>query len=637
MQVESPVVHATGPTSALGVLSRGLSLLASFVRRQRASFVLAVGGATLFAAAIIASSQVVGRIVEDVITPVLRDGAEPGDRLRLAVTLLLVVALAKAVGIVVRRTSAGWMQFRTQQRVRRELVEHELDLSLRWYASRSVGDLLSVSDNDTDRATGILAPLPFATGVVLLLIGASTVIVLTDPLLGLLAVAQLAIVVGIDLGGSWRAYRAMEEVQRRRGTVARVAHESFDGAVTVRALGREDDEAERFAGAADELRDALVVVGRTWTGFRAATEAVPNLGTVVILAVGMLRVLDGQLAVGELVSISYLLSLLTVPIRLIGYLLWDVANGLAAWQRVEDVLRAEDVVHHGTEPARHDGAAALDLADVRFAYPEGGPVLHGMSLEVPPGRTVAVVGPTGSGKSTVALLLARLWDPADGAVRLDGRDLRDLAGGAVPAEIAYVSQEAFLFDGTIAENVALGDVALGEADVRAALALAGAEDIVAALPEGIDTRVGERGAALSGGQRQRVALARALVRRPRLLVLDDATSAVDPSVESGIMARLRSAELPSTVIVVAYRRGTIVLADEVVYVEDGRIVDHGAHDELLARTPGYAALLRAYEEDRARQAAEAESGASGEVVTRPRPPTAPAARAPDEPAARDAP
>lgn len=588
-----------GPRSAFGVLRLGAALLASYIRHQRAAFALAVAGATVFASSIIASSVVIGRVVEDVVTPVLAEGREPDDRLPLAVGLLLAVALAKAVGIVLRRTSAGWLQFRTRQRIRQELVDRQLGLSLRWYAARNVGDLLSVSDDDTDRATGILAPLPFATGVVLLLIGSSVLILITDPLLGLLAVLQLAMVVAIDLGGSWRAYRAMEAVQRRRGVVAGVAHESFDGAVTVRALGREDDEAARFAVVADELRDALVTVGRTWTGFRAATETVPNVGTVVVLAVGMLRVLDGALTVGDLVAVSYLLSLLTVPIRLIGYLLWDVANGLAAWQRVEEVLLSDDVVAHGPLAARAGGAADVGLDAVAFGYGDGRPVLTDVNLEIPAGRTVAVVGPTGAGKSTVAILLARLWDPTDGAVRLDGRDLRALAAGAVPVEVAYVPQDAFLFDGSIAENVALGDPAIDAAAVRDALTLAGADDVVAALPQGIETRVGERGAALSGGQRQRVALARALVRRPRLLVLDDATSAVDPTVEGGIMARLRSAELPSTVVVVAYRRGTILLADEVVYVEDGRIVAHGTHADLLARVPGYAALLRAYEDDRA--------------------------------------
>jgi ATP-binding cassette, subfamily B, bacterial len=399
----------------------------------------------------------------------------------------------------------------------------------------------------------------------------------------------------------------MEEEQRRRGRVAGVAHESFDGALTVKALGREADETERFRGAVDRLRDQLIEVGRVWTRYRALTEGLPAIGTIVILVVGVARIADGALTPGGLVTVTYLLSLLAVPIRMVGYLMWDTANSVAGWTRVAEVLDEDDVVQHGALPAGDGRRAAEVRADaVTFGYTADGPaVLSGLDLRVPAGRTVAVVGPTGSGKSTLALLLARLWDPDDGAIHLDARDLRDLGPGVVSTEVAYVAQESFLFDDDVRGNVTLG-VDIDDDRVRAALVLAGAEGFVAALPDDLETRLGERGTTLSGGQQQRLALARALVRRPRLLVLDDATSAVDPTVEAAILRRLQRAELPSTVVVVAYRRSSIVLADEVVHVEDGRVVAHGTHEQLLTSDPGYARLLQAYEADLAARAAERE-------------------------------
>jgi ATP-binding cassette, subfamily B, bacterial len=592
-------------TSALAVVRAGLGLVARFIREAPLAYAVATAGSIAFTAAIVASAVVVGWITDEVIVPVLAEGQPVDDRLRTAVLLVLGVAVWKTAGITVRRTAAGWLQFGAQTRLRKRLIAHQLGLSLRWYGRRGVGDLLSVSDVDTRQATFVLAPLPFATGVLALLVGASIVITLTDPWLGLLAAVLLVVVVGIDVRGSWLTFGAMEEAQRRRGRVAEVAHESFDGALTVKALGREALETRRFASAAVHLRDQLVAVGRVWTGYSALTEGLPAIGIVVVLVVGTARIAAGELTAGELVRVTYLLSLLAVPIRLVGYLMWDLANSTAGWRRVEQVLAVTDHVHHGELGQVADGSAAeLDLARVGFGYEPDTPVLRDLDLALPPGRTIAVVGPTGSGKSSLALLLARLWDPDTGTIRLDGRDLRELSPGVLASEVAYVAQDTFLFDDTVRGNVSL-DLDVPDGEVWAALRLADADGFVAALPAGLDTPLGERGATLSGGQQQRIALARALIRRPRLLVLDDATSAVDPSVEATILRGLQAADLPSTVVVVAYRRASIVLADEVVHVEDGRVVAQGTHQRLLAEVPGYARLLQAYDLDAAARAEEA--------------------------------
>ncbi len=590
--------HALG---AGAVLRAGWQLIRAFVSEAPLRYALAAAGAVAFTGGIVASALVVGWVTDEVIVPVLARGEPLGGRLRLAVGLLLAVAVWKAVAIVLRRGAAGWLGFGAQYRLRQRLIRHQLGLSLRWYRQRGVGDLLSVSDADARQATFVLQPLPFATGVALLLVGAGGVVLVTDPWLGMLASLLLVLVVGIDLRGSWRTFAAMEEAQRRRGRVAAVAHESIDGAVTVKALGREDDEVRRFADATDDLRDQLVAVGRVWTGYRAVTEVLPAIGTVVILTVGGVRVAGGVLTSGELVRVAYLLTLLAVPMRMLGYLLWDMASSVAGWRRVQEVLTADDVVRHGEGAARDlDEAAAVSASGVSFTYGDGTPVLRDLDLTIAPGRVVAIVGPTASGKSTLALLLARLWDPDEGAIHLDDRDLRELAPGVVASEVAYVSQETFLFDDTVAGNVRM-DSGASDAEVEHALALANATGFVRTLPQGLTTQLGERGATLSGGQRQRIALARALVRRPRLLVLDDATSAVDPAVEAAIMRGLRASDLPATVVLVAYRRSSILLADEVVYVADGRVVAHGSHDRLLVDVPGYARLLEAYEADAARR------------------------------------
>jgi ABC-type multidrug transport system fused ATPase/permease subunit len=326
---------------------------------------------------------------------------------------------------------------------------------------------------------------------------------------------------------------------------------------------------------------------------------------ICLLVVGATRVDTGAVTAGELVTVAYLVSLLAFPIQLIGFVLWDLAGSLAGWRRVQDVFDADDHVVYGDETARTAAGPALVHGEtVGFSYDGSGQVLDDLNVHLTAGATLAVVGPTASGKSTLSLLLARLWDPDSGAIRLDGADLRSFSVSELPKEVSYVAQDAFLFDDTVAGNITLGE-AFSETELRGAARLAGAEGFISELSNGYETQLGERGTTLSGGQRQRIALARALIRKPRLLILDDATSAVDPSVEAEILRSLKSAALPSTIVVVAYRPASIRLADEVVYVDERRVLAQGLHDDLLQTTPGYARLVQAYEEDARRMEEEA--------------------------------
>jgi ABC-type multidrug transport system fused ATPase/permease subunit len=308
-------------------------------------------------------------------------------------------------------------------------------------------------------------------------------------------------------------------------------------------------------------------------------------------------------------------------VRAIGWVLGELPRSVVGWSRVQSVLHATGRLTYGTKALEGTGAARLQLEHVHYAHlaADGDvvPALVDVSLDVPAGATVAVVGATGSGKSTLTRLLVRLVDPDTGRVRLDGADLATLAAGEVARSTALVPQHTFLFDDSVRGNVTLGDPELADEDdhrVWAALRLAQADGFVAALSHGLDTEVGERGATLSGGQRQRIALARALVRRPRLLVLDDATSAVDSQVEAAILAGLRTAGTDSTVVVVAYRKATIALADQVVFVSEGRVVDVGTHTELSERRPAYRRLVDAYERDAAERAAAAAADEADEVL-----------------------
>ena len=582
-------------------LRDGFAVLGVAVRREPWVFTVSTLGAVLFGALTVADAWVLGWAADHVVLPAFETGVTPTGGLVTVTALFVGVAVLRGVGIVARRWGAGIMQYRMQAHDRRAVTRQYLRLPLAWHQNHPTGQLLSNANSDVEAAWSPIAPLPMAVGTVAMMVVAVVQMVLTDAVLAAVGLVVFPLVIVANLVYQRFQSPLVTRIQALRAELSEIAHESFDGALVVKSLGREAEETRRFAAKAHTLRDTSIRSGVVRAVFDPVLESLPSLGVLGVLLVGTIRVRAGSSEPGDVVSISFLLMVVAFPIRSLGWLLGEFPRSVVGFDRVRSVLRETGEMTHGDSALRQTGRGAhLEVRQVGFRYagsdPSTPPVLDGVSFAVEPGRTVAVVGATAAGKSTLTMLLFRLVDPERGQLLLDGHDLRDLAAGELAAHAALVPQSAFLFDDTVRGNVTLG-IDVSDEAVWEALRTAQADGFVAALPDGLDTRLGERGTTLSGGQRQRLSLARALVRRPRLLVMDDATSAVDPEVEARILAALREnrSSAGATVVVVAYRKATIALADEVVFLADGRVADQGPHHDLLVTNPAYADLVNAYE------------------------------------------
>jgi len=603
------------PNPTASTLRRGLGILARGIREQKRWFALSVVGSAVYGVMTGGTAWVIGRVVEDTIAPAVAARSVTTAQLTHAALLLVAVVLLNVVGVIVRRVAAGIVVFNLGAIYRRRVTRQYLRLPLAWHHRHPSGQLLSNANSDVESAWNVFNPLPMAIGVVVMLVFAGVQMLVVDVFLAVVGFTVFPLLFLANVAFQRRMSPKATRAQQLRAEVSEVAHESFEAGLIVKSLGREDQEADRFRVVTHHLRDANIEVGRTRGSFDPVIEAIPQLGTLAVLLVGVWRVSTGNLSAAEVVQIAYLFSLLAFPVRSLGWVLAELPRSVVGWERVDAVLQARGTMTYGDAQLPRTGASHLLVEDVTYAYAgetsDGGSrqrerhvAIDHVTLDVRAGGTTAIVGPTGSGKSTLTNVIMRLVDPDTGAVVLDGVDLRTVRRGGVAEVAALVSQQTFMFDDTVRGNVTLG-LELSDDEVWAALRVAQGEEFVRALGRGLDTRVGERGTSLSGGQRQRVALARAVVRSPRLLVLDDATSAVDPSVEQAILAALRTTSAGTTVLVVAYRMATIGLADDVVYVEEGRVVDHGTHDELRARCLGYEHLVSAYAREAAERAAVA--------------------------------
>jgi ATP-binding cassette subfamily B protein len=576
-----------------GIFRRGARILSRYIRANPLAFSLSVLGAAIYAAAAVGTTIIIGRVTNTVIIPTFESGRVERGMVISAGMAILAVGLVRASTIILRRYFAAMVAFRTQRNWRRQLVATYLEVPLKYHRETPTGTLLAHADSDIVAASEVLNPLPFSIGVVTLVFFALINLAMVDWLLMMIALLLFPGLIVINRLYTRRAELPLGDVQRRVGQVSRVAHESFDGALVIKTLGREQDEVDRLAVAADSLRESRVTLGRIRGTFEPLIEALPNLGIIALLLVGSWLVSIERLNTGQVVQAAALFGLLAFPMRVFGYFLQELPRSVVASARLDAVIASErEALATGGAPVLPDTPLAIRFEDVTCRHGDDPPVLEHLDLEIPAGKVVALVGATGAGKSTLCELLPRLVDPEIGVVTLGGIDLRELDPAEVRDAVALVFQETFLFNESVRENVTLGEPVSDERLLEAA-SIAHSIDFIRALPDGWDTEIGERGITLSGGQRQRLALTRALLRRPRVLVLDDATSAVDPVIEAAILRDLRSSLATST-LVVAHRISTIELADEVAFLDGGTIVAKGSHADLLASSPDYVRLVQAY-------------------------------------------
>jgi ATP-binding cassette subfamily B protein len=475
--------------------------------------------------------------------------------------------------------------------VRDGIFRRALELDARYHDRVGAGELISRASNDAELVARVFDSIGHTVGYILTIFGVSIVLFVVDWRLALAVLLPLPLL-SVGFGRYSRRYAERTKVnQEELGELTALAEETIAGIRVVKGLGAGDALSARFRARSDRVVATSLAVADVDAVFLPALEALPLIGVLVVLWYGAHRVLAGDITIGTFALFNVYLVLIVFPLRTIGQRVSTVQRGAAAGRRVVDVLEAAPAVVESSTPRAFPPRSDVRFEDVRFGYADERPILDGLSLTIPEGESLALVGATGSGKSTVAALLARFYDPDGGRVTIGGIDVRELRLDELRRGVGLVFEETFLFGDTVSGNVGFAIPDAEEEDIRRAARLAGAAEFVERLPEGYETVLGERGFSLSGGQRQRIAIARAILADPQVLILDDATSAVDATKEHEIRAALSEVMAGRTTLVIAHRPATIALADRVAVVDGGRITEEGTHTELVASSPRYRELL----------------------------------------------
>jgi len=522
-------------------------------------------------------------------------GIVPRDHQALLIWLLalLGVGLLEVVAGGLRHIFAIRNRSATDARVRDAIFAHALRLDASYHDRVGPGELMSRASSDSEHVARMMDAIGHTIGYVLTVVAVAIVMLVIDFKLALIVLIPLPLVSVAAWAYSKRYDERTRRLQEAWAETATLVEETVSGIRVVKGLGAGDALSSRFRERSETIVRRALDIARLDAVFNPALEVLPLVGIATVLWFGSRRVIDGDLSLGSFVAFNAYVVMLVWPLRVLGQRVSTLQKALAASARITEVLETEPRLRDPRHPRSLEQPVRGDvrLEGVRFGHEGERPVLDGLDLHVAPGQSVALVGATGSGKSTVAGLLARLYDPDGGRVLLDGSDLRELRLTDVRRSVGLVFEDTFLFTESVRENIRFGRPDATEEDIARAAKLAGAAEFIAALPDGYETVLGERGFSLSGGQRQRVAIARAILADPGVLVLDDATSAVDATKEHEIRAALAEVMRGRTTLVIAHRPATIALADRVAVLDGGRIVQEGTHAELLRTSPGYRALL----------------------------------------------
>jgi ABC-type multidrug transport system fused ATPase/permease subunit len=551
--------------------------LLGFLNPYRASLIVSSALAILSQLASVLVPVLTGVVINEI------DNGADTRLLVLEIAAIVVLGLVRGALMYGRRIISGRQALGVEYDLRDELYSHFLRLSFGFYDRSQTGQLMS-------RATIDLQAVRFFLGYGLIFFAQHvvTIVVVTAVLfiyswkLAFIALAITPIIAGIAYRYSRVSQPVLREVQQKLADVSTVAEESITGVHVVKSFAQESRREEDFSEAADTVFEQTLAANRQRALYVPLLTFMPLVAQALVLLAAGRMVISGSLTLGAFFTFNLLLAMLVMPLRMLGMWVGQAQRAIAAGKRIFEILDEPEEVADLPDAARlAPGPGHVVFEDVSFGYDPERPVLEDVSLDIPAGRTIALIGPTGSGKTTLAALVPRFYDTIRGRVEVDGVDVRDVARRSLRREIGVIAQDPFLFSASIRDNIALGMPDAPHEAVEAAAQAAEAHDFILELPHGYETVVGERGITLSGGQRQRIAIARALLIDPRILILDDATASVDATTEARIRAGLREVMRGRTTIIIAHRLSTIALADEVVVLDHGRIVARGTQAELL--------------------------------------------------------
>ena len=577
--------------------SEGWKLLRGLLRDQRRNLVIGGVIGITWASFKVAIPQVTKFAINNGIE---KDGPLLGWAVTIA-CLGVVTGVLSGLRRYVAFRESRWAETLLRER----LFGHVLGLNIGYHDKAQTGQLMSRASSDLMQIQAFIVMIPITLSNVIQIFAVATILFITDPVLAIVAMLPLPFVNISARRFSNRIHPISVAVQAEQAQLANVVEETVSGVRVVKGFGAEQVQFKKLEKEANDIFGEAMKAAKIRSNFLPAIDVLPALGAVGVIGVGGHRVLSGQLSIGDLVAFNVYLTLLVWPLRNIGMIVALGQRAAAALVRIHEVLSTisdikDPEVHQtfATATSSTTQLGAVKFDHVQFGYDPTQPVLTNFNLEILAGESIAIVGATGSGKSTVARLLLRFYDTNNGHVFIDGVDIRKIKLRELRQQIGVVFEDTVLFNDTVTNNISFAEPDAAQEDLERAAKLAGAHDFILQLPNGYDTIIGERGFSLSGGQRQRIAIARAIISDPRVLILDDATSAVDPSKEGEIRDAMRTVMSGRTTIVIAHRPGTIALAQRVVFIDDSTVAAIGKHEELVSTNVRYREVLANMEQSK---------------------------------------